>query len=105
MKNKTLRPSKVTIIVYGLLYLLSLLWQVNESIGFMMGLLAFTDLNELLVLKKKLPLAKWSFLIPLMMLGITYLRVGLTKNFYLSLILVILAMTVSYFSNIRGRKK
>lgn len=104
MKNKTLGPSKVTIIVYGLVYLLSLLWQVNESIGFMMGLLAFTDLNELLVLKQKLSLAKWSFLIPLLMLGITYLRVGLTKNFYLSLVLVILAMTVSYFSNIRGRK-
>lgn len=98
MKKNNVRPSKVIIIGYGLVYILSLIWQTNEFVGFTFGMLAFTDLNELLVLKQRLTLAKWSFLLPLLMLSITYMRVGLTKNFYLSLVLVLLAMAVRYFS-------
>ena len=104
MKNKTLRPSKVTIIANSFFYLLSLLWQTSEFLGLVFGLVAFAELNEWLLLKKKTTLAKCSFLLPPLMLGISYLRWGAGKNLYLAMILVLLIMAVTYIFNYKIKK-
>ena len=105
MKRKKWQPSLFEIISYSLIYILSLIWEINQVIGFTFGILAWTSLMELLVLKKKTTLAKSCFLIPVVMLYLLYLRLGSTVNIYIALVLVIIAMVGAYFINFRRKEE